>query len=81
MLNSQHSNLCFTCEEASGPSLPFLDAELTICDGEFNVSVYLKPTFTDVFLHLTVWHLCHGNEALLLAYYMVLMCILQMIRY
>ena len=51
MLNNQHPNLRFTREEASGPSLPFLDVELTICDGEFNINVYCKPTFTAVLLH------------------------------
>ena len=51
VLNNQHPNLRFTSEEASGPSLPFLDVELTICDGEFNICVYRKPTFTGVFLH------------------------------
>ena len=39
------------CEEASGPSLPFLDVQLTICDREFNICVYRKPTFTGVLLH------------------------------
>ena len=39
VLNNQHSNLRFTYEEALGPSLPFLDVKLTICDGEFNISV------------------------------------------
>ena len=51
VLNKQHPNLRFTCEEASGPSLPFLDVELTICDGEFNICVYRKPTFIGVLLH------------------------------
>ena len=46
VLNNQHPNLRFTCEEASGPSLPFLDVQLTICDREFNICVYRKPTFT-----------------------------------
>ena len=31
--------------------IPFLDAELTICDGEFNISVYCKSTFTGLLLH------------------------------
>ena len=51
VLNNQHPNLRFTCEEASGPSLPFLDVQLTICDGEFNICVYRNPTFTGVLLH------------------------------
>ena len=51
VLNNQYPNLCFTCEKVLVPSLPILDVELTICDGEFNVSVYRKPTFTRVFLH------------------------------
>ena len=40
----------FTCEVASGPSLPFLDVELMICDEEFNISVYCKPTLASVLL-------------------------------
>ena len=51
VLNNQHSILRFTCEEASGPSLPFLDVEQASCDGEFNISVYRKPTFTGVLLY------------------------------
>ena len=51
MPNNQHPNLRFTSEEASGTSLPFLDVELTICDGEFNISAYRKPTFTGVLSH------------------------------
>ena len=51
LLNSQHPNLRFTCEKASGTSSPFFDVELMICDGEFNISVYRKPTFTGVLLH------------------------------
>ena len=51
VLNKQHPNLRFTCEEASGPSLPFLDVEQTICNREFNICVYHKPTFTGVLLH------------------------------
>ena len=51
MLNNQLPNLRFTCEEASSPPLPFFDVELTICDAEFNVRVYRKPTFTGVLSH------------------------------
>ena len=51
VLNNQHPNLRFACEEASNPSPPFLDVELAICDGEFNICVYRKPTFTGVLLH------------------------------
>ena len=51
VLNNQHPNLRFTCEKASGPSLPFHDVEATMCNGEFHVSVYHKPTFTSVLLH------------------------------
>ena len=50
-LDKRHPNLRLKCEEASVPSLPFLDIELTICDGEFNTCVYCKPTFTGVLLH------------------------------
>ena len=50
LLNNLRPNVRFTCEEVSGPSVPFLDVELTICGGEFNVSVYQKPTFTGVLL-------------------------------
>ena len=39
VLNNQHPNLRFTCEEASGPSLPFLDVQLTICNRDFNICV------------------------------------------
>ena len=42
VLNNQHLNLRFTCEEALDPSLPFLDVQLTICDRELNISVYCK---------------------------------------
>ena len=38
VLNNQHLNLRFTCEKASGISLPFLDVEKTIGDREFDVS-------------------------------------------
>ena len=51
VLNNQHPNLRFTCEQASRPSLPFLDVQLTIWDREFNICVYRKPTFTGVLLH------------------------------
>ena len=51
VLDNQHLNLCFTCEKASSSSLPFFDVELTICNREFNVSVYRKPAFTGVLLH------------------------------
>ena len=51
VFNNQHPNLGFTCEEASGPSLPFFDVELTICDGEFNIGIYRKPAFAGVLLH------------------------------
>ena len=30
VLSNHHLNLRFTCEEVSGPSLPFLDVEVTI---------------------------------------------------
>ena len=48
VLNNQNPNLRFTCEEVSEP---FLDVKLTICDGEFNICVYRKPTFTGVLIH------------------------------
>ena len=51
VLNNHYLNLRFTREEASSPSLPFLDIKLSICDGEFNVSVYRKPAVTGVLLH------------------------------
>ena len=54
VLLNLHLNLRFTCEEASGLSLPFLEVKLTICDEEFNIRVYRKPTFTGVLLHLAV---------------------------
>ena len=37
MHNNQHPNLRFTCEKAQGPSLPFLDVEVTISDEEFDI--------------------------------------------
>ena len=51
VLNNQHPILRFTCEEASGPSLPLLNVELASCNGEFNINAYGKPTFTGVLLH------------------------------
>ena len=51
VLNIQHSNLRFKCEEVSSPSLPFLDVEVAICNGKFCISVYPQPTFTGVLLH------------------------------
>ena len=51
MLNNQHPNIHFTCEEASRPSLPFLDVEVTICDTELSGSEYRKQTFTGVLFH------------------------------
>ena len=51
VLNNQHPNLQLTCEEASGSSPPFLNFELTICDGKFIISVYHKPTFTCMLIH------------------------------
>ena len=51
VLNNHYLNLRFTREEASSPSLPFLDIKLSICGGEFNVSVYRKPAVTGVLLH------------------------------
>ena len=44
VLNNQHPNLDITCEEASGHSLPLLDVEVMICDGEFDINVYSKLT-------------------------------------
>ena len=51
-LNNQHPNFCFIYEGSSGPSLPFLDVEVTICDREFDVCVCRKPTFTLTFVLL-----------------------------
>ena len=51
MLKNQYANLRFTCEEASRPSLPFLDVEVTICDEKFNASEYRKLTSGRVLLH------------------------------
>ena len=44
-------NLRFTCEEAPGISLPFLDVEVTIRDRKFNIRMHHKRTFTGVLLH------------------------------
>ena len=51
VVNNQHPNFRFTWVEASDPSLPVLDVEVTICDREFDVSDYYKPTFTGLLLH------------------------------
>ena len=72
VFNNQHPNLCFTCEEASGFSLPFLEVELTICDGEFNINVYSKPTFTGVLLHFNSITSLSWKRGLIIAYYIVL---------
>ena len=50
VLNNQHSNLFFTCEEIQGPSLRFLDIEVTICEVEFDIRVSHKPNFSGVLL-------------------------------
>ena len=76
--NNQHPNLCFTCEEASGFSLRYLNIEVMICNGEFNVSVYCKPTFTSKLLHFDSIDLCSENEALSLVYCIVPIYIHQM---
>ena len=72
VLNNQHPNLRFTCEEASGPSLPFLDVKITICNEEFNISVYRNQLLPVHSYISTAQHLYPGNGALLLSYYIVL---------
>ena len=42
VLNNQHPNLRFKCKEASDSSVSFLDVKVTICDREFDASVYRK---------------------------------------
>ena len=83
VLNNQHPNFRFTCEEASGPSLPFLDIEVTICDWEFDVSVYRKPTFTGALLHFkSIAPLCWKRSLIAcLLLYIKPVCIHQMTRY
>ena len=53
VLNSEHSNLCFTCQEVLGPSLPLLDVKVTICDKKFGISVYCNPIFTSTLLYFS----------------------------
>ena len=49
-LNKAHPNLQFTME-VSTTSLPFLDTSIAIKDGNFDVTVYRKPTNTGVVLN------------------------------
>ena len=50
ILNSLHPNIKFTVEIGLN-KLPFLDAEVTIEDGNFETWVYRKPTNTNVLLN------------------------------
>jgi hypothetical protein len=48
-LNSKHTNIKFTFEiENDDNTLPFLDISLKRVNGNFETSVYRKPTFTDL---------------------------------
>ena len=51
VLNNQHPNFCFTCEEDPSPSLPFLNVKVMTCYRELDVGVHRKSTFTSAFLH------------------------------
>ena len=52
LLNSLHSNLCFTCESEHNNSLPFLDVLVQRSDsGQVLTSVYRKPTWTGLYSH------------------------------
>ena len=54
LLSNQQPNLCFTCEEALDPSQTFLDVEVMIWNGEFDISVHHKPNLTGVLLHFNI---------------------------
>ena len=45
-LNSKHQNIKFTSEVEKDHSISFLDINITNTGGEFETSVYRKPTFT-----------------------------------
>ena len=49
LLNLQHANIKFTSEIEMNNSLTFLDIKIVREDNKFTTSVYLKPTFSDVF--------------------------------
>ena len=65
VFNNQHPSLHFTCEKVSGPSLPFLDVKMTICDGEFDAIVYRKPISTGVLRHFNSIAFLHWKEVLI----------------
>jgi hypothetical protein len=49
-LNSKHPNIKFTFEiETDDKTLPFLDISFKRVNGNFETSVYRKPTFTGLF--------------------------------
>ena len=50
LLNEQHSNIAFTVEK-SIISLPLLDTEITIREGNLESSVWRKPTHTGLLLN------------------------------
>lgn len=45
-LNGNHPNIKFTKETAVDNSIPFLDLNVSFCNGKFNTGIYRKPTFT-----------------------------------
>ena len=51
-LNSQHTNIKFTCEQEKEGVLPFLDVNVKR-DAVFNTSLYRKPTFTGLYTHFS----------------------------
>ena len=57
-LNSIHKNIKFTCEEVRNDgSMPFLDILVTPKeDGSLSISVFRKPTHTDVYLQWDSHH-------------------------
>ena len=48
-LNTLHPNIKFTCE-VGGTTMPFLDVQIQLCDGDFKSKVYRKKTDTNVLL-------------------------------
>ena len=56
-LNSQNRFIKFTTEKAEDGRLPFLDTKISFGeDGQFETSVYRKPTHTDAYLNFASNH-------------------------
>ena len=45
--NSLHRNLIFTVEYEQNNNIHFLDVNITLTDGKFHTSIYVKPTTLD----------------------------------